>query len=85
MHARLINSFHSSRIVVCNKQKNIRWSTDFRLHPKKAQRPGKGGDLDWFYGLKDSLLVRDGTNPTFKPDVSTTTILNRRDLFALHT
>eukprot|EP01047_Picozoa_sp_COSAG01_P075467 COSAG01_NODE_12943_length_1659_cov_1.308333_1_plen_85_part_00 len=26
---------------------NIRWSTDFRLHPKRAARPGKGGELDW--------------------------------------
>ena len=31
-----------------SSSKNIRWSCDFRLHPKKAQRPGKGGDLDWF-------------------------------------
>lgn len=36
---------------------NIRWSCDFRLHPKTAARPGKT-DLDWFYGLKDSLLLR---------------------------
>ena len=28
-----------------------------RQHPKKAQRPGER-DLDWFYGLKDSLLLR---------------------------
>ena len=47
--------------------KNIRWSADFRLHRKKAQRPGKS-DLDWFYGLKDSLLLRDGVDPGYKPD-----------------
>jgi hypothetical protein len=51
-----------------SRSKNIRWSTDFRLHPKKAQRPGKGGDLDWFYGLKDSLLLRCVT-PSVRPSV----------------
>ena len=51
---------------------NIRWSADFRLH--KAVRPdgpGRGADLDWFYGLKESLLLRDGGgggNPDFMPD-----------------
>eukprot|EP00041_Stephanoeca_diplocostata_P030762 m.939477 g.939477 ORF g.939477 m.939477 type:complete len:270 (+) comp23823_c1_seq31:85-894(+) len=50
---------------------NIRWSCDFRLHPKVAARPGKS-DLDWFYGLKDSLLLREDMriNPTFTPDFS---------------
>jgi hypothetical protein len=36
----------------------IRWSADFRLHNRSAARPGKT-KLDWFYGLKDSLLLRD--------------------------
>eukprot|EP01051_Picozoa_sp_SAG22_P000907 SAG22_NODE_30_length_28348_cov_12.488584_4_plen_452_part_00 len=53
---------------------NIRWSTDFRLHPKTAKRPGStASELDWFYGLKDSLLLRDSkdgatVDPSFKPD-----------------
>lgn len=46
---------------------NIRWSCDWRLHRKNAQRPGKT-DMDWFYGLKDSLLLRDGSNSNFQPD-----------------
>ena len=47
----------------------IRWSTDYRLHPKKSQRKGKGGTLDWFYGLKDSLLLRNNEkNKDYKPD-----------------
>ena len=37
---------------------NIRWSCDFRIHPATARRPGKS-KLDWFYGLKDSLLLRE--------------------------
>lgn len=36
----------------------IRWSADFRLHNHSAARPGKT-KLDWFYGLKDSFLLRD--------------------------
>ena len=38
----------------------IRWSTDYRLHRARATRPG-ATPLDWFYGLKDSLLLRDGS------------------------
>jgi hypothetical protein len=45
----------------------VRWSCDFRLHPKTTKRPGKS-ELDWFYGLKDSLLVRDGSNKNYEPD-----------------
>jgi hypothetical protein len=60
--------------------KNIRWSTDFRLHPRKAKRPGKGGELDWFYGLKDSLLVRDGSNPAYKPDWSEWATVDRTEV-----
>jgi len=37
----------------------IRWSCDFRLHAKIAKRQGRS-ELDWFFGLKESLLVRDG-------------------------
>jgi hypothetical protein len=37
----------------------IRWSTDYRLHPLRAARAGKT-ELDWFYGLKDSLMLRPG-------------------------
>jgi hypothetical protein len=34
-------------------------------HPKKAKRAGKtASDLDWFYGLKDSLLLRDSKDGT---------------------
>merc|ERR1712137_627422 len=36
----------------------IRWSVDFRLHKKCAKRAGSS-ELDWFYGLKDSLLLRE--------------------------
>ena len=63
-----------------SRSKNIRWSTDFRLHPRKAKRPGKGGDLDWFYGLKDSLLVRDGSNPAYKPDFSEWATVDRTEV-----
>ena len=45
---------------------DIRWSLDWRLHAKTPSKGGfKGGDgeLDWFYGLKDSLLLRDGSRP----------------------
>ena len=55
----------------------IRWSVDFRLHRRTPARPGKT-PLDWFYGLKDSLLLRDGRsseeedgkgdNCAFEPD-----------------
>ncbi len=38
----------------------IRWSTDYRLHGKSAKRKG-ASELDWFYGLKDSLLLRRGS------------------------
>ena len=39
----------------------IRWSTDYRLHRHHATRKGKSdSSLDWFYGLKDSLLLREG-------------------------
>lgn len=60
---------------------NIRWSCDFRLHPKTAQRPGKS-ELDWFYGLKDSLLLRQdpATNPDFKPDYSEWAVKDRTEL-----
>jgi hypothetical protein len=44
-----------------SKSNRIRWSTDFRLHPIRATRAGKT-DLDWFYGLKDSLVLRPGTS-----------------------
>lgn len=41
---------------------SIRWSTDYRLHRTKARKRGKAdSDLDWFYGLKDSLPLR-GSN-----------------------
>jgi len=46
---------------------NIRWSCDWRLHRKTAQRPGKT-ELDWFYGLKDALPLRDGQNLDFQPE-----------------
>ena len=45
----------------------IRWSFDFRLHNKSAVRPGKTAD-DWFYGLKDSLVIRDPSKKNFVPD-----------------
>ena len=41
--------------------KQIRWSTDYRLHKPAAARPGKSEE-DWFYGLKDSLTLRDGSS-----------------------
>ena len=44
---------------------NIRWSTDYRLHRKRPEKAAvasaTGRDLDWFYAMKDSLLLRDGT------------------------
>ena len=51
---------------------DIRWSTDYRLHRGvSASRPGKT-PLDWFYGLKDSLLLRDGSaDNDHVPDWST--------------
>lgn len=60
-----------------SKSRDIRWSTDYRLHRASARRQGFNAanianderkavadviDLDWFYGLKDSLLLRPG-NP----------------------
>ena len=61
---------------------NIRWSCDFRLHPKKARRPGKGGDLDWFYGLKDSLLLREDpkVDPHFKPSFADWAAVDRTEV-----
>lgn len=61
--------------------KNIRWSADFRLHRKKSARPGKS-DLDWFYGLKDSLLLREDpqVNPRYKPDWSSWANVDRTEL-----
>jgi Phytanoyl-CoA dioxygenase (PhyH) len=46
-------------------EESVRWSTDFRLHNRKAVRPGKS-ELDWFYGLKDSIVVREKGNKDFK-------------------
>lgn len=47
---------------------NIRWSSDFRLHGRSPAIPSPAGrDLDWFYGLKDALLLRDGGDPSFAP------------------
>lgn len=45
----------------------IRWSTDYRLHRARSSRPGKT-PLDWFYGLKDSLLLRDGKSGDYRAD-----------------
>eukprot|EP00941_MAST-03F_sp_MAST-3F-sp1_P002569 g2569.t1 len=39
----------------------IRWSTDYRLHRAKTKRSGfskNDKSLDWFYGLKDSLMLQ---------------------------
>merc|ERR1711862_848563 len=49
----------------------IRWSVDFRLHKKCAKRTGSS-DLDWFYGLKDSLLLREdpAVDANYSPDWS---------------
>lgn len=58
---------------------NIRWSCDFRLHPKAAKRPGQR-ELDWFYGLKDSLLLRKDSEPDFKPDYSEWAVKDRTEL-----
>lgn len=44
---------------------NIRWSTDYRLHRRTPRRQGKT-PLDWFYGLKDSLLLRDPQDMSFQ-------------------
>ena len=64
-----------------NVSKGIRWSCDFRLHPKRAARAGKA-ELDWFYGLKDSLLLREDPkiNPDFKPDFSNWALVDRTEL-----
>ena len=55
---------------VNSKARDIRWSTDYRLHRATAKRSGFKPssfkhNLDWFYGLKDSLLLRPGT-PAWK-------------------
>jgi len=49
----------------------VRWSADWRLHRKRAARSGRS-DLDWFYGLKDSLLLREDptVDPNYHPDWS---------------
>jgi hypothetical protein len=62
--------------------KNIRWSCDFRLHPKVAARKGKGGDLDWFYGLKDSLLLREDpkVDPNYTPNFSEWATVDRTEV-----
>lgn len=50
---------------------NIRWSADWRLHRKVAKRAGQS-DLDWFYGLKDSFILREdpAVNVNYRPDWS---------------
>ena len=40
---------------------DIRWSADFRLHGESsAYMSATGRKMDWFYGLKDSLLLLKG-------------------------
>jgi hypothetical protein len=60
---------------------NIRWSCDFRLHRKTAARAGKTG-LDWFYGLKESLLLRadPAVDPDFEADYSEWATQDRTEL-----
>merc|ERR1712070_64911 len=58
----------------------IRWSADFRLHPKKSTRPGRAGELDWFYSLKDSLLLRDSADPSYKPDWGSWAAVDRTEV-----
>lgn len=51
---------------------NIRWSTDYRLHRRRALRPSHrdgSKELDWFYGMKDSLLLRDEGHKDDAPHV----------------
>jgi len=37
---------------------SVRWSTDFRLHNAVPRRKTLSGrELDWFYGMKDSLVL----------------------------
>ena len=58
----------------------IRWSTDYRLHSgRSAVRQAGKTELDWFYGLKDSLLLRDGTGGAsgFVPDWSSWATVER--------
>jgi len=64
-----------------NVTNGIRWSSDFRLHRKQAARPGKS-ILDWFYGLKDSLLLREDpkVDPSFQPDFSQWANMDRTEL-----
>jgi len=57
----------------------IRWSFDFRIHNKSAKRPGKTPD-DWFYGLKDSLVIRDPSDPNFTPDWNSWATIDRTDV-----
>jgi hypothetical protein len=71
--------------------KNIRWSADFRLHRQHAARPSATGrPLDWFYGLKDSLLLRPGPggggggsggggSAAFEPDWASWATVERTD------
>merc|ERR1712012_572706 len=56
----------------------IRWSGDFRLHRTVPSAPSSTGrDLDWFYGLKDSLKLRDAVDPSYVPDWSSWANIDR--------
>jgi len=58
----------------------MRWSLDFRYHRTKAARPGVR-PLDWFFGMKDSVIVRDGVRPDskIKPDWKSWQFADRTD------
>eukprot|EP00039_Didymoeca_costata_P011234 m.157106 g.157106 ORF g.157106 m.157106 type:complete len:421 (+) comp15108_c0_seq3:2-1264(+) len=59
--------------------KNIRWSVDYRLHCRVPKRRGKS-DLDWFYGLKDSILLRKDDDKDFVPDFSEWANVDRTEM-----
>lgn len=44
----------------------VRWSVDFRHTNVQSKRPGKSSN-DWFFGVKDSLPIREG-NKMIEPD-----------------
>jgi len=57
---------HRSLNSVSNE---IRWSTDFRLHPaRSAEKKGfSDSPLDWFYAVKDSLKLVDSEDEGYVP------------------
>eukprot|EP00911_Craspedida_sp_UC1_P002030 UC1_evm3s1566 len=47
---------------------------------EEVMSSSSSSSLDWFYGLKDALLLRDATNPNYVPDMTSWAKVDRTGL-----